>query len=333
MPLLVGGVVVLLLAVLLGYLMFSAKGRYAENVMGLDSSKNRLNKLSGRAVFPSEANVQAIQRQLGVYDGYLDGLFDSMRAGQRASEGEMGRDQFRQLLEQTLGRLLNLAKSKSIAIPPDFSFGFQRYTSGILPAEDELGRLVDQFHSLTALCEVLYEAGISELVSVERTVFEKDALTAIETQDGDRGRGRGGRGRGEPEPEVRSTELVRDPDGLFTKERYVVTYRAQDAVNWKVFDLLSKGAPFVIVTKVEITNSARPVVVPPRAETPAPPPPGGRPAPAGGGVGAAPGSAPEILPRELRVVAGQELPLVRLEVEMYRFAADESAAGKGEVNP
>ena len=113
-----------------------------------------------------------------------------------------------------------------------------------------------------------------------------------------------------------------------------MTYRAQDAVNWKVFDLLSKGAPFVIVTKVEIVNSARPVVVPPKTESPAsPPPPGGRPAPPSGGVGTASGSTPEILPRELRVVAGQELPLVRLEVEMYRFAADESAADKGEVNP
>ncbi len=44
----------------------------------------------------------------------------------------------------------------------------------------------------------------------------------------------------------------------------------------------------------------------------------------------------EILPRELRVVAGQELPNVRLEVDLYRFAQAEraeSAGGNGEENP
>jgi len=215
------------------------------------------------------------------------------------------------------------ARSRSIGLPVDFAFGFQRYAAGILPAEPDLDRLVDQLYSVASLCGVLYEAGIGELVSIERTVFEKDAQ-AVPAVEEDYGRRR--RSQTETEAAVVSTDLVVDPDGLFSKERYVVTYRAQDEANWKVLERLSRGAPFTVVTKVEIANSARPAVVPPKAE--GAPDPASRP-----GAPGAPASReePAVLPRELRVVAGQELALVRLEIEVYRFS--DSVAAEGEEHP
>lgn len=332
MPLLVGGAVVLVLAIALGYWLFSAKGHYGKEASALDLVQGRLNRLNNRPVFPSEPNVQAMHRQLDVYEDYLDGLFTAMREGQRSPE-PINRDRFRQLLEQTLRRLVQTARLKSIALPADIAFGFQRYAAGNLPAEENLGRLVDQLRSVAALCEVLYEAGIGELVSVERTEFEQDVQAAPAAEE-DFVRRRG-RVRDEPVVETRTTDLVRDPDGLFTKERYVLIYRAQDEANWKVLDRLSKGTPFVVITKMEITNSARPAVVPPKAEETAAAAP--RPTSTAGYM--APGTRspagrdePAILPRDLRVSAGRELPLVRLEVELYRFAEEDSAE-KGEEHP
>ncbi len=333
MPLLIGGLVVLVLALALGYWLFSAKGRYAEQASQLSLSQNRLNRLSSRPVFPSESNVQTLDRQLDVYQDYLDGLFDAMREGQRRTE-PIDRDRFRRLIEQTLRRLVQNARLKSIALPADIAFGFQRYAAGNLPAEPDLPRLVDQLRSVHMLCEILYEAGIGELVSVERTVFEADAQVAPVEEEYGRRRSRG---REESVPETKTTDLYRDPDGLFTKERYVLSYRAQDAANWKVLNRLAAGAPFVVVTKVDITNSARPTVVPPREADPA----AAAPRPASTAGWQAPGTRgpevegrqePVILPRELRVVAGQELPLVRLEVDVYRFAEDDPAE-QGEENP
>jgi hypothetical protein len=337
MPLLIGGAVVLLLALVLGYWLFSARSRYREETDALEQSQSRLNRLSTRNVFPSDANVETMERQLDIYQDYLDGLFQTMREGQRPQE-PINRDRFRQLLEQTLRRLVQAARAKSIVLPPDLAFGFQRYAAGTPPEEEHLDRLVDQLRSVSILCAVLYEAGIGELVSVERTVFEEEAPAAPVGEEYGRNRGRG-RGRGEPEPEVvKATDLVRDPDGLFTRERYVLSYRAQDEANWKVLDRLSKGAPFVVVSKVEIVNSARPAVVPPTA------PPAAEEAPRASAAAAttwqAPGAArpagvreaPAILPRELRVVAGQELPQVRLEVDVYRFV-QEAPAEEGEENP
>lgn len=336
MPLLVGGLVVLLLAIVLFYLLFSARGRYVEGADGLKMVQGRLENLSNRAVFPSEANVQTLGKQLGIYQEYLDGLYGSMSEGQMASE-LIDRDRFRKMLEDVLRQLGNDARAKSVAFPPNFAFGFQRYAEGIPPADDEMGRLVGQLQSIKILCEVLYDAGIGELTSVDRAVFEKDAQGTPLDETSSR---RNLRNRPESEVATPSTELFKDPDGLFTKEHYAFSYRAQDSATWKVLDQFAKGAPFVVVTKVEISNPARPVVAPPpMPETkPSAPPP--KPVPVGAWTAAAPrGEAPgdkkevEILPRELRVVAGQELPNVRLEVDLYRFAEAVSAAEKGEVSP
>ena len=328
MPLLVGGAVSLLVAGGLFYFLFSARGQYAEGKATLGMAQNRMNQLSNRPVFPSGANVKTMSRQLDIYNDYLDGLFESMRAGQPPAE-PIDRDRFRQLLEQTLRRLVQSARAKSITLPADFAFGFQRYAAGIPPADPDLERLQDQLNSVAALCDILYDAGVGEVVTVERTVFEKDAQVAPSEEEFGRRRGRG---QAEAEAPKVSAELQRDPDGLFTRERYVLAYRAQDEANWKVLERLSRGSPFVVVTKVEIVNSARPAVVPPKA--PEGPAAAQRPGVAPGGSARGPAPAgreePAILPRELRVVAGQELPLVRLEVDLYRFA---ETAAAGEERP
>jgi len=167
-------------------------------------------------------------------------------------------------------------------------------------------------------------------------VFEKDAQ--IEAPLNDRATRRGRRGRTQESEETVSTEVYTDPDGLFTKEHYVLSYRAQDEANWAILDRMAKGTPFIIVTKMEILNSARPVVALPKEEEEVKASPTAVSASRWKTSGAEMGRKmeEEILPRELRVVAGQELPNVRLEVDLYRFAQAEraeSAGGNGEENP
>jgi hypothetical protein len=336
MPLLVGGAVVLVLACALFYLLYSTHVRYADGAAQLSTAQSSLQRLSSRPIFPSDANVQTMGKQLEIYQDYLDGLYDSMREGQRPAK-PVDRDGFRKMLEEGLGNLMREAQSKSVAIAPDFAFGVQRYIAGTPPAEEDLPRLVDQFSSIGELCRILFEAGIGELVSVDRAVFEKDAQVAPAEEEYGR---RSSRNRPETETAAPSAELFKDPDGLFTKEHYVLTYRAQDAANWKVLDRLSHAAPFVVVTRMEIANPARPTVVPPKSEektaaaAPTPVSTAGWKS-AGTETAVEPGAKeePEILPRELRIVAGQELPNVRLELDLYRFAEAVAVADKGEENP
>lgn len=332
MPLLIGGLVVLLLSAALLYLLFSMQGSYSGSFEALTMAQSKLHRLTSRSVFPSTDNVQAMGRQLEIYKDYLNGLSKDMRKGQRP-EPPVDRDGFRRMLEDGLRQLVNDARAKSVTIAPSMAFGVQRYIEGNPPADEEIPRLVDQFRSIAALCNILYDAGIGELTSVERTMFERDALIAVPEEDV----GRRGRGRSEPVAAAPSAELSRDSDGLFTKEHYVLAYRADDVAHRKVLDRLASGAPFTVVTQMEISNPARPAVVLPKSatETPAP-----APLPVAAGVwqaagprGGGPAAAPEILPRELRVVAGRELSNVRLEVDLYRFADVDSGAVKGEENP
>ena len=174
MPLMIGGGVILLLAMGLIYLLFRAEGRYADGFAGLASVQNQLQRLTSRAVFPSDGNVQSMRKQLAIYQEYLDGLKSAMKKGQPTTEA-ITRDRFRQLAEEKLRTLVDDARKKSVVLPPNFAFGFQRYAEGNIPTDEEMGRLVDQFRSIAALCEILYDAGIGELVAVDRTVFEKDA--------------------------------------------------------------------------------------------------------------------------------------------------------------
>lgn len=318
------GAVLLVLAGLL-YALFNIRGGYHEAKEGLAAVQNRLDRLSRRAVFPSPANVGVLRKQLALYQEYLDELFAVMREGQLPAE-PVDRDRFRHFLEESLRRLVNEARAKNVTLPADFAFGFQRYAAGILPVEEELPRLMDQLRSVVWLCGTLYEAGIGELVSVERTVFEKEAQVAPAEEEYGR---RGLRGQPEEAQAAPSVELVRDPDGLFTRERYLLVFRATDAAVWKILDRLAKGAPFTVVSRLEVTNPARPVVVPPKTEESAAPP---RPTSLAGWQTAAPRAPaaekkePEVLPRELRVVAGRELTTIRMEVDIYRFA---ETAAKG----
>lgn len=339
MPLLIGGLLVLLLAVIFLYLLFSAKRTYSEATANLHQVEGRLIRLSSRPVFPSESNVKTLTKQLDIYQEYLDGLYGAMSEGQFKAV-TVPRARFPLVLEKVLRQLVNKARANEVVLPPDFSFGFQRYTAGNLPAEDEVERLVIQLRSISALVNILYEGGISELTSVERTVFEKDAQIAAPLEDRTaRRRGRS-RSRNEQPEKTVSKEVYTDPDGLFTREHYVLAYRGKDAANWAVLDRLAKGTPFVVVTKMNILNSARPVVALPQEEEQEAPPKavsssGWKSASARGTEGPLKVEK-EILPRELRVVAGQELPNVRLEVDLYRFAqADDvqNADESGKENP
>lgn len=339
MPLMIGGGVVVVLLLALLYLLFNFKGTYSETVGKLDRAEGSLKRLSQQPVFPSEKNVEVLKQQLGVYEDYQEALFQEMSKGQFKAV-QVSKAQFPLVLEGVIRRLVKKARENSVALPPSPSFGFQRYAEGNLPAESDVARLGIQLRSIATLVDILYESGIDELTSVERTVFEEDAQTAAPVESR-MTRRRVVRGQPEETEQVSSTEVFTDPDGLFTKEHYVLAYRAQDDANWEILNRMAKGTPFVVVTKMEMINSARPAVALPKSEESEEQPKqavsqsGWRSAsPQGGPAGAVPEA--EILPRELRVVAGQEMPNVRLEVDLYRFAEaadDNTATEGGEVNP
>lgn len=319
LPLYVGGGVTLVLAGVLGFFLFQQTGSYEEVKSSLNDAQRNLVRLTNRKpAFPSEENVKKEKEQIEAYRKYKDDLFATMREGQ-AELWESNRDGFRRRLQECLTTLENDARKHAVALPPRFPFGFQRYFAGALPEDGEIQRLMAQLQAVTAICGILYDSGISELRGVERMEFEQSAQAAAGDENaGVRGRGR--RGRGEEEKAKSPTELYVDPDHLFCKEHFAVTFTARDDALWRILDRLAGGAPFIVVTGVTVTNPERPAVAAVAGS-------GGESSGAvsqdgwtsAGGQNALAGAQAEELPRELRICAGQEKPEVRLELDVYRF--------------
>lgn len=334
LPLYVGGGVTLVLAGVLGFLLFQQTGEYGEVKDSLDGARRKLVRLTSREpAFPSEINVAQEKKQIETYRAYKDDLFAAMREGQ-VELWESDRDGFRRRLQDCLDNLVRDAKKHSVGLPPNFTFGFQRYMAGALPEDGEIPRLMGQLQAVTAVCGILYECGVTELRGVERTEFEKSAQGGGD--DGEmsaRERRRQAR-RGEEDTVKAPTELYVDPDGLFCKEHFAVTFAARDGAQWKILDRLAQGAPFIVVTGVTMTNGQKPMTAAVAGA-------GGESSGAtsqevwtsAGGRNALEGkAAEEILPRELRVCAGHETPEVRLELDVYRFLeeSDPTEAEEGE---
>lgn len=332
MPVIVGGAVVGVIALVLAYFLYAAIQAYGNSSDELVDANGKLSRLQRRPVFPSRENADAMEEQVVDYEEYLQGLSKSLRLNQ-PSTTDFSRDRFLSDYADTMRTLLNGRAKGVIITPPTGSsipgmFGFELYRTGTPPNEKDLPRVMSQLQDIKAVCMVLYDAGITELMGVTRTEFETAAALAAPS-DEDMGRSRRRRGREEEEPQVQPGALFTDPDGLFTRESYSFVFRASDKALQKVLDSLAAGQPFAVVTALDVVNPTRPVVQPP-------PPPPGAPAEAQGGpvaastisgfraVGAAapPPAVKEaapILPRELRVTAGQETPVISMKVDVYRF--------------
>lgn len=320
LPLYVGGGVTLVLAGVLGFFLFQQTGTYEETKDSLNGAQRKLVRLTNREpAFPSEANVEQEKKQIETYRKYKDDLFAAMRKGQE-DLWESNRDGFRRRLQECLTTLENEARKHAVGLPPRFPFGFQRYIAGALPEDGEIQRLMAQLQAVTAICGILYDSGIAELRGVERMEFEKSAQAAGNDENSSARARRRGRDRGDEETSKAPTELYVDPDHLFCKEHFAVTFTARDDALWKILDRLAQGAPFIVVTGVTVTNPERPAVAQVSGS-------GGESSGAvsqdgwtsAGGQNTLGGSHAEELPRELRICAGQEKPEVRLELDVYRF--------------
>lgn len=339
MSLVIGGVVFVLLGAVLAYFLYVNWAKYAAETTKRDKAFEKYEKLTKRVPFPSPENVDAVRQQMQAFSNYLRGLSAEMSEGQFRAE-PLDRSQFAGLYEEMLARMDKEARAAKVAVAKGFAFGFQYYAEGHLPTKDEVGHLFLQLQTVEKLCSILFEEGISTLSTVERPIFEDTVLNAAkdaaEVGEGRVRRRRWGGGEEEQPDKVAPSGFYTDPDGLFTREHYILTFCAPDMVIAKILDRLSTCVPFTVVTKLEVSNLAKPVVVPPKPASKGAGQPGLLQTESAWGSGSATaargasdGTEEEVLPRELRVTAGTEIPTVRLEVDVYRFPESEAPASEG----
>lgn len=273
-----------------------------------DTTHSELNRLLKRDPYPSAENVQ-------VTEDNLDSL--EYQVGEMA--GELNRDpfpmgdveaaEFSARTQGVIERFRQKSELAGIQLPQQTEVGFAAYASGgAVPHAHHVPRLMRQLYSVERVANVLVESGVASITAMTRDVFEN------ESPEGPRER----RARKVPMPGRRgsATEATEvGIDGLYMVERIGMTFTADEAAVWRVLDGFARAPHFMTVsafghqTKSEILSYSPAAVK------------GGRDSDdetlqylAGGIL-----TGESALSRPERIIAGNELVAVHLEVDVYNF--------------
>lgn len=320
-----GGIAAVLLIAVLAMMIHFQSG-YSTVQSELQSSMQTLERLHQRDPYPSEANVELVNRNLTELENYFQDIMGVLSAGQVAEE-DMERAAFPSLREQIARRLYAAAAENQVVAPETMAFGFQRYAMGNLPSQEHVPRLVIQLRTIEALVQLLFRAKIDELISVEREVFDVERVQS--EMDGMDGGRRGGRADVVAAP----TRAIHPEgvEGLYTRETYRLVFKASDSVMREILNTLARTPMFVAVKVLEAQNEAALGLEGSAAALLAsrlkPKAPESAPSSYGGTPGGSDTRVTPLLRHEERVVAGLEKVRVTLELDVYRFE------GLQEVSP
>lgn len=311
MILVVGGAIALVLIVGVSVLLFKFRGEYARVQSDLQTSLVSLERLHQRTPFPTAENVERVRSNLKELESYLDTTLNILSAGQVETE-YMERAAFPVEIERTSRRLRAMAAERDISLAEGVAFGFERYAAGNLPMQEHVPRLVVQLRTVERLCTLLFESEISELVHVQRKVFDVER-TQQDLMD------QAGSRRGRTEAVVAAPATPVQPEGvegLYTKERYTLDFFATDQALRDVLNGFVRSPMLMVVRNIELRNemglggTSPAARLASRLQRPDPARPG------------APGQEQEAarpLQHDDRVVAGRERVRVTLTVDVYRF--------------
>ena len=308
--LVVGGSIALVLLLVLSMLLFRFQRRYEGVRTDLQTHEARRDGLYGRNPFPSAENVERLRDNLEEMEAYLDGLLGTLSADQ-PEPVDMERAAFPAAIERTTYRLRDLAEEQQVRLRADLAFGFARYAAGNLPVREHVSRLVVQLRTIDMLCTLLLTSEISELIRVEREVFDAEVRRP---REGDLV-ARAGTVPAAPVDGV--SERPEGVEGLYTKERYTLVFLASESALRSVLNRLAASPTLIVVRRLELVNELaldgsaadrlaarlQPAADRQRGVRPERPVPGeGQP-----------------LRHEDRVVAGRERIRVTMELDVYRF--------------
>ena len=318
--------ILVLVSVFLLYRGFRAFNR-AEKM--LDQSKSELQSFYAQNPFPSESNVGRIQGNAKVLAEWLDRLMEALRKGSVEPENKTP-STFMNLLSEKRNALQKSARQSGTETPPDFAFGFERYSTGKLPAPSDVFRLTQQLTMIERICTVLFEEKTTHIVSISRDAFEEGGGDTSGDEASGRGaRGRGGRGREEPaagggEGVARDAGILKE-GALYSKLHFKIALAARERTILPILNRLAKSDMFTVVTAVSFAKEGEDVLTPPAPEGASGEGRASEPSVAGDAKKETPVAPAERYPtRRERLVSGPDLekPMrITLEIDVLNFRA------------
>ena len=212
----IGAVTVLFIVIFAvpAVMLFRGISRFGDVETKLDQSVNSLEKYYKSNPFPSPENIARIEKQTELARTWYGTLVKAASRHQVISD-EKSPSVFKDAFGRRRSEWTRLLQSAGVGIPPDFSFGMDRYfLSPVPPNPDDVPRLMDQLAVMDAVVRVLAAERVVELRSVRRDLFEKDIDMAAPGSTSDRvssSRRGAERGSGESTEVMGETDLPADP--------------------------------------------------------------------------------------------------------------------------
>lgn len=339
----VGGVVALLLLIVAGVFLFLNIQKYLTDTGEADANQSRLTDLENRKpAGPDMANVQITSSNAAIKEACLVRLLADLRQGQVEPRKDMQRVVFNSFLKTTIDQMNEAAKKQAMVVPAKFDYGFKTYyTEGRLPANNaDVPRLTVQVQQVKVLMDMMLQAHIAEILSIERQVFEEGVAAGAAAPAAGEGR----RGAAVAAATTGAGPYPLEPpdaQGLYTREHFTLSMKSSDEHLAALMNMLAHNLEhaqprlFAVATKLEIIGAS--LSKPGGAESEGgggraerPPTPAPQPVAEATGAADAAGSEKALPPKKRgeRIVAGMDNVTVQLEVDIYRFAADTKEKAK-----
>jgi hypothetical protein len=285
------------------------------------SHDQRLDRLQGRVLFPSEENVEAVRKN---YEGLVWQLSeleaDLKRDPYAAEAGEAAG--FSAEAQRRIERFRLRASLAGVAVSDALEASFAEYASGgKIPEPQHVERLSRQLFAATRVGDLLLEAEVERIDEINREPFEAAVVEPMI-------RARGRRGRfeqpAEQEMDFRLLASEIDEQGLYSVERIEARFVAKELSLWKVLDGVASHPHFMVLSRITLETDAEILAYDPEAVKRAGEGDDEMLRYLAGGIL----EGKNALSRPERVVAGDESIEVQLVVEVYHFAPLDALGGR-----
>ena len=132
---------------------------------------NSVANAKGAKLFPSEENVTAKEAAVTEYEEAVGRLGTVLLALQQPIK-PLSDTEFQARLKTRISEVRQQAANAKTALPKDFAFGFDSYTSGLPRSGEAATQLADYLSAVDAIVSMIIESGATSIDSLERTELQ-----------------------------------------------------------------------------------------------------------------------------------------------------------------
>jgi hypothetical protein len=165
----------------LGFLLYSAYGRFSEVTEQYDRQTAELKRLQSLTPYPDEENLTKLEEQKTQYLKRIDQLREKLTRLEFPRE-ELTPEQFQDSLRASVSAVEQKAKQNGVKLPDKFYLGFDQYQA--TPPKTEAATMLGwQLKGIELVVNLLIESKVDEIAVLTRPPLPEEAVALAQERD------------------------------------------------------------------------------------------------------------------------------------------------------